>query len=142
MLGAFLVGAAGMIYITKTLGTSLEDPETIFMVLVNSLFHPAIAGILLAAILAAVMSTADSQLLVSSSALAEDFYKALFRKKCFSKRSHECWPYCCYRYRPDSPLAGHDTRQLGTGAGIIRLGRIWRCIWPNPDAKFILEANE
>ncbi|MEL0661205.1 sodium:proline symporter, partial [Psychromonas arctica] len=38
-------------------------------------FHPVIAGILLAAILAAIMSTADSQLLVSSSALAEDFYK-------------------------------------------------------------------
>jgi len=43
--------------------------------LVNSVFHPVVAGILLAAILAAIMSTADSQLLVSSSALAEDFYK-------------------------------------------------------------------
>ncbi|MGR5541755.1 sodium:solute symporter family transporter, partial [Vibrio campbellii] len=43
--------------------------------LVNAIFHPVIAGILLAAILAAIMSTADSQLLVSSSALAEDFYK-------------------------------------------------------------------
>ena len=44
------------------------------------MFHPLIGGFLLAAILAAVMSTADSQLLVSSSALAEDFYKALFHK--------------------------------------------------------------
>jgi sodium/proline symporter len=51
------------------------------MVLVDALFHPVIAGVLLAAILAAIMSTADSQLLVSSSALAEDFYKALFNKK-------------------------------------------------------------
>ena len=42
--------------------------------------HPLVAGILLAAVLAAIMSTADSQLLVSSSALAEDFYKALFRR--------------------------------------------------------------
>jgi sodium/proline symporter len=48
-------------------------------VLVNALFHPVIAGILLAAILAAIMSTADSQLLVSSSALAEDFYRKLLR---------------------------------------------------------------
>ena len=39
------------------------------------------AGVLLAAVLAAIMSTADSQLLVSSSALAEDFYKALFRRE-------------------------------------------------------------
>jgi len=46
---------------------------------VNALFHPVIAGILLAAILAAIMSTADSQLLVSSSALAEDFYRKLLR---------------------------------------------------------------
>jgi sodium/proline symporter len=50
------------------------------MLLVGALFHPLVAGVLLAAVLAAIMSTADSQLLVSSSALAEDFYKALFRR--------------------------------------------------------------
>ena len=53
----------------------LADAETIFMVLVNSLFPPVIAGILLAAILAAIMSTISSQLLVCSSSLTEDFYK-------------------------------------------------------------------
>ncbi|OZG70598.1 sodium/proline symporter [Hahella sp. CCB-MM4] len=63
----------------------LEDSEKAFMLLINALFHPVMAGILLAAILAAVMSTADSQLLVSSSALAEDFYKAMFRKKATQK---------------------------------------------------------
>jgi sodium/proline symporter len=60
-------------------GGALADAETIFMVLVNALFHPVIAGVLLAAILAAIMSTADSQLLVSSSALAEDLYRKLLR---------------------------------------------------------------
>ena len=55
------------------------------MLLINALFHPVIAGVLLAAILAAVMSTADSQLLVSSSALADDFYKALFRQQASQK---------------------------------------------------------
>ena len=50
------------------------------MILVNAIFHPVMAGILLAAILAAIMSTADSQLLVSSSALAEDFYKQVFKQ--------------------------------------------------------------
>jgi sodium/proline symporter len=50
------------------------------MVLVNAIFHPVIAGILLAAILAAIMSTADSQLLVCSSALAEDLYRQLVRR--------------------------------------------------------------
>lgn len=79
MAGALLVGAVGMLYVDQSLGGVLEDSETIFMLLVNAVFHPVIAGILLAAILAAVMSTADSQLLVSSSALAEDFYKNLFK---------------------------------------------------------------
>ena len=50
-----------------------------FITLSQVLFNPWIAGILLAAILSAVMSTIDSQLLVSSSALTEDFYKAIIR---------------------------------------------------------------
>lgn len=76
LLGALLVGFAAIGYFE----TPLEDGERSFMLLVDALFHPVIAGILLAAILAAIMSTADSQLLVSSSALAEDFYKAIFRR--------------------------------------------------------------
>ena len=79
MLGALLVGLAGIVY-TRRLGVSIDDPEAIFMLMVNTLFHPLIAGILLAAILAAVMSTADSQLLVCSTAFAEDFYRDMFRK--------------------------------------------------------------
>ncbi len=80
MIGAMLVGLVGIIYVDNQLGGSLGDGEKIFMLLVNAIFHPVVAGILLAAILAAIMSTADSQLLVSSSALAEDFYKQVFRK--------------------------------------------------------------
>ncbi|WP_413112469.1 sodium/proline symporter PutP [Thaumasiovibrio sp. DFM-14] len=78
MFGAMLVGVVGLLYVTEQ-GIALDDGERIFMILVNALFHPVIAGILLAAILAAIMSTADSQLLVSSSALAEDLYKPLLR---------------------------------------------------------------
>jgi sodium/proline symporter len=77
MAGACLIGLIAIGYLPE----GLSDTETVFMVLVDALFHPAIAGVLLAAILAAIMSTADSQLLVSSSALAEDFYKALFNKE-------------------------------------------------------------
>ncbi|GAA0696780.1 sodium/proline symporter PutP [Marinobacterium maritimum] len=85
MAGALLVGLAGMLFVETQMGGELGDGETIFMLLVNAIFHPVIAGILLAAILAAIMSTADSQLLVSSSALAEDFYKQLFRKEASQK---------------------------------------------------------
>ncbi|WP_019613710.1 sodium/proline symporter PutP [Psychromonas ossibalaenae] len=79
MFGAVLVGLVGLLYIEGNMAGQLADGEKIFMLLVNAIFHPVIAGILLAAILAAIMSTADSQLLVSSSALAEDFYKQLIR---------------------------------------------------------------
>ncbi|GAA0497495.1 sodium/proline symporter PutP [Salinibacillus aidingensis] len=63
----------------------LDDEESIFILLSQMLTNPIIAGILLAAILSAIMSTIDSQLLVSSSALAEDFYKGIFRKNATDK---------------------------------------------------------
>ncbi|OEF28144.1 sodium/proline symporter PutP [Vibrio rumoiensis] len=80
MAGAILVGLVGLIYVTGHPTLEVTDGEKIFMILVNAVFHPVMAGILLAAILAAIMSTADSQLLVSSSALAEDFYKQVFKQ--------------------------------------------------------------
>ncbi|MHB0774475.1 sodium/proline symporter PutP [Halomonas sp. WWR20] len=70
------IGLLGLVYVPR----DLADGERIFMIMVNFIFHPLVAGVLLAAILAAVMSTADSQLLVSSSALTDDFYKTIFRK--------------------------------------------------------------
>ena len=84
MVGAVSVGMVGLVYVTKN-GGALQDPEQIFLLLVNSIFHPVIAGILLAAVLAAVMSTIDSQLLVCSSAFAEDFYKQILRKNASSE---------------------------------------------------------
>ncbi len=59
--------------------------ETVFIEMVRSIFPGFIAGILLAAILAASMSTADSQLLVASSAFTSDIYKPLIRKKANDK---------------------------------------------------------
>ncbi|GAA05727.1 sodium/proline symporter PutP [Photobacterium leiognathi] len=85
MIGALLVGLTGIVYVDGNLGGELADSEKVFMLLVNAIFHPVMAGILLAAILAAIMSTADSQLLVSSSALAEDFYKQVFRPQASSQ---------------------------------------------------------
>ena len=77
LTGASLVGLAGI----TSFDAPLQDPETVFIELVNLLFHPVVAGICLAAILAAIMSTADSQLLVSSSTLTDDFHKALLRPR-------------------------------------------------------------
>ncbi|KCZ87244.1 sodium/proline symporter PutP [Hyphomonas jannaschiana] len=80
VIGAVLTGIAGYAY-TYAHGTPVEDPETIFIILSQILFHPLVAGFLLAAILAAIMSTISSQLLVSSSSLTEDFYKTFLRKE-------------------------------------------------------------
>ena len=52
----------------------------VFVTIVNSIFPSFFAGILLAAIIAASMSTADSQLLVASSAFSSDFYQPIVRK--------------------------------------------------------------
>ncbi|MHA6509877.1 sodium/proline symporter PutP [Tessaracoccus sp. Y1736] len=56
----------------------LPDQETVFIALGQLLFHPLIAGFMLAAILAAIMSTISSQLLVTASALVEDLYATFF----------------------------------------------------------------
>lgn len=61
-------------------GLTGADSEKVFINMVQLFFHPVTAGICLAAILAAIMSTADSQLLVASSAVTEDIYKTLFKK--------------------------------------------------------------
>ena len=61
------------------------NPETVFMELTKILFNPWVAGIVLAAILAAVMSTLSCQLLVCSSTLTEDFYKSFLRKNASQK---------------------------------------------------------
>ncbi len=77
LLGAVLVGVVGVPFVTPPLTGA--DTEKVFILMVNVLFHPVFAGVCLAAILAAIMSTADSQLLVAASVLTEDFYKAFFR---------------------------------------------------------------
>lgn len=56
------------------------DAERVFILAVDALFSPWLAGFLLAAILAAIMSTADSQLLVTAAALAEDLLPLLRRR--------------------------------------------------------------
>ncbi|MBV7317580.1 sodium/proline symporter PutP [Shewanella sp. NIFS-20-20] len=84
IVGALATGFVGIAYVNET-KIVLEDPETIFIVFSQFLFHPLIGGFLLAAILAAIMSTISSQLLVTSSSLTEDFYKTFLRKNATQK---------------------------------------------------------
>lgn len=101
LYGSIATGFAGLVYVSTAdaalftnLGLEvvtengiqmLGDPEKILMAFSQILFNPIVAGILLAAILSAIMSTIDSQLLVSSSAVAEDFYKGFLRRNATNK---------------------------------------------------------
>ncbi|QQR91778.1 MAG: sodium/proline symporter PutP [Myxococcales bacterium] len=82
LCGAICTGLFGRIYFADA---PLEQPEKVFIALTQILFNPWMAGLLLAAILAAVMSTVDSQLLVCASALTEDIYRAFLHKNASQK---------------------------------------------------------
>lgn len=84
LVGTCLTALVGLAYFTQQ-GEKLANPETVFIVLGQILFHPLFAGFVLAAILAAVMSTISSQLIVTSSALTEDLYRILVRKNALDK---------------------------------------------------------
>jgi sodium/proline symporter len=77
LLAAIVVGLAGVLLLDPPL--TGPDSEKVFIVMSGQYLHPVLAGICMSGILAAIMSTASAQLLVASSAFAQDFYKGLFR---------------------------------------------------------------
>ena len=79
LIASVLIGVVGMVYLQDT-PLQGSDVEKVFMILIQSVFHPAVAGLFLAAVLASIMSTADSQLLVASSSFTKDFYQIFFKK--------------------------------------------------------------
>ncbi|GIU44381.1 sodium:proline symporter [Shewanella sairae] len=82
LVGALATGIAGSLYFAAE---PLANPETVFIHLAHAAFNPWIGGLLIAAILSAIMSTIDSQLLVCSSVITEDFYKKWLRPQAQSK---------------------------------------------------------
>jgi sodium/proline symporter len=84
LAGAVAIGFFGSAYFSMhPEGSAVvkANPETVFIELTKLLFNPWVGGIILAGILSAVMSTLSAQLLVCSSALTEDIYRAFLRKK-------------------------------------------------------------
>ncbi len=79
LLAAVVVGLVGKVYLT----TPLEGPdvERVFLVMNEQLFPPFVAGLIWSAVLAAIMSTASGQLLVTASSVAQDLYKNIVRHK-------------------------------------------------------------
>jgi sodium/proline symporter len=85
LLGAVATGFFGIAYFAGHPGSGADavagNPERVFIELAEALFNPWVAGVLLSAILAAIMSTLSCQLLVCSSALTEDFYRGFLHPR-------------------------------------------------------------
>ncbi|MFV0340831.1 MAG: sodium/proline symporter [Parachlamydiaceae bacterium] len=73
---AGLIGLVGLAFFPD----GLQKPELVFVEIVKVLFHPFLVGFFLCGMIAANMSTMDSQILVCASVLSEDFYKHIFKK--------------------------------------------------------------
>lgn len=85
LLGTIFTALVGIAFFHQHTQYTLKNPEAVFIELGQILFHPLFAGFVLAAILAAIMSTISSQLIVTSSALVEDLYKIVVRKNAKDK---------------------------------------------------------
>lgn len=79
-MGAIVTALVGIVYFAGEPAKEIKDPETVFLLLSQIFFHPFVAGLVLAAVLAAIMSTMSSQLIVCSSALVEDLYNIAGKK--------------------------------------------------------------
>lgn len=139
--GAVAAGFFGIAYfqIHPELAVTVnQNSETVFMELTKILFNPWIAGIVLAAILAIVMSTLSCQLLVCSSTLTEDFIKPLFVKMLHKRtglgRSFNGFTNCnlsnCLASNPESQVLGlvaYAWAGFGAAFGpLILLSLFWK----------------
>lgn len=87
LAAAVLIGILGRVYFERTVGQNLTDAEfeLVFIKVVKHMFPSALAGVFLSAVLASIMSTADSQLLVTASAVVNDFFKVIVKKEVSDK---------------------------------------------------------
>ena len=83
LTAAVAVGLVGRVFLKETLQGAAT--ETVFIVMTDRIFTSFFAGVVFSAVLAAIMSTASAQLLVTSSAVSQDLYKALIRKQAGEK---------------------------------------------------------
>ncbi len=79
-LGAIITGMVGRLYFPDVDMLPGADQENIYPVMASMHLHPVLFGVVIASIFAAIMSTADSQLLVAASALVRDIYEKLIHK--------------------------------------------------------------
>ena len=83
LYGTIIVGLIGIAVYNGP--TALSNPETVFITMVKDMFNPWVAGFFLSAIMAAIMSTLSSQLLVAASSFTEDIYRSFWKKNASDK---------------------------------------------------------
>jgi Na+/proline symporter len=77
--GAIAVGLVGRVYYPTAAALPAGDTENLYPLLAQQHLHPVVFGVVVASIFAAIMSTADSQLLVAASALVRDLYQGVLK---------------------------------------------------------------
>ncbi len=82
LIAATFVGIIGIAYFKN----GIANPEFVFVNMVSNLFHPFTSGLVLCGVMAATISTMDSQILVAASSVTEDIYKQLINKNATSKK--------------------------------------------------------
>ncbi|MBU3182295.1 sodium/proline symporter PutP [Clostridium psychrophilum] len=138
LLGAVASGLIGLVYFTQN-NIPLNDPETVFLRLGDILFNPFITGIILAAVLAAIMSTISSQLLVCSSSITRDFYLTFLNKEASGKQQMEIGKISVllvaaiatfFAYLPNKTIlniVGHAWAGFGSSFGpVLLLSLYWK----------------
>ncbi len=123
-------------------GAVSENAERVFIELAKILFNPWIAGMLLSAILAAVMSTLSCQLLVCSRALTEDLYKAFLRKGASQKELVWVGRFMVLLVALVAICAGGQPGKPRAGPGELRLGRLRRRLWSGGAVLRDVEAHD
>ena len=89
--GAVFIGLLGRAVIPLASDLPDKNPEMIYLVLSGKYFGPVIYGLLIGGIFAAILSTADSQLLVVASTIVRDFYEKIFRRGKVIDESRKLW---------------------------------------------------
>ena len=137
VLGAVFTALVGAAYFQQN-DLTLSDPEAVFLSMAQALFHPLVAGFVLAAVLAAIMSTISSQLIVTSSALVEDLYKIVVKKDASQRMLVMLGRGCGAGGLRGLHLPGAGPQQLHPGPGWLCLGRLRCCLRPHHPAVPVL----
>ena len=124
---------------------ALADSETIIvriasLISEHGVLAALLAGIILAGILAATMSTADSQLLAASSSVSQNLAVEFFQAEDQRKEEHAAGPFRHGGDFPGGGLYGTGSGQLGIPGGVLCLGRLRRSLWTGGAFRPVLAA--